>query len=143
VQTAYMRRFGVATEEEDERRKWHLAKRIAVWILITVGVIFVGSDLYVYLAARAAALVVQEATQQIQRDLRTQAEARRLETERRMRRGGVRNWRCSHRLLPTRVLRSRLERPESARLGIGSMSLQRNAKARSTRAPRASAETRI
>jgi hypothetical protein len=90
-----MRRFGVAAEEEQvERGEWYLAKQIAVGILIAAGVTFIGFHLYLYLAARAAAVVVQEAAQQMEQDLRAQSdkaqatirartEARRLDEERR------------------------------------------------------------
>jgi len=90
-----MREFGVATEENQEKRgEWYLAKQIAVGILIAAGVIFLGFHLYLYLAVRVAAEVAQEATQQLQHDfqaqgektqaaIRAQAAARRIDSERR------------------------------------------------------------
>lgn len=78
-----MRRFGVVGQEKGERGEWYLATQIAVGILIAAAVIFAGFHLYLYFAARAAAVVVQEAAQQFEQEVQAQAVARRTEEQRR------------------------------------------------------------
>ena len=78
---------------EEERGEWHLAKQIAVGILIAAAVIFAGFHIYAALAIRAADKAAQEFIEQNRQknkelqersaaERRARAEAQRIEEER-------------------------------------------------------------